>query len=363
MSKPLLAFLLSDALGWRTYADQLTKVLNERDDFDYIIRRCQPGRLGRIFVRRMNTSPVMKRLQVVDPLVASRWSHGRWWAGAQGGKAISAVHVAAQSIAGAVYRTRAEIPYTVALDHTRVGVERDIPKAVWRSAHVERERRILRDAAHIFPMSRWAAESAQQDYGVPPERVTVIPPSGNPHLFRQRTPSGSPIARVIFIGNDLRRKGVERLIAWAIGPLRNTIELHLVTREPVPAAPGVVVHGPVPNARLISELMPSMDIFCLPSRSDMSPQVLMEAAMAGLPAVASRIGGIPELVVHGETGFLIDAHDENGFVEALRVLATNRDLNQRFGCAAAEHARLRFSAPANFNAVFDRMLALSSARH
>ncbi len=62
------------------------------------------------------------------------------------------------------------------------------------------------------------------------------------------------------------------------------------------------------------------DAFVLPSRSEGLPVVLMEAMAAGLPVVATRVGGIPEIVEEGAAGFLVPADDESALADALRRL-------------------------------------------
>ena len=225
-----------------------------------------------------------------------------------------------------------------------------------------REAALLRAAAHVFPMSRWAAGSVIADCGVAPEVVTVMPPSIEVARFSpaQLTRRAGPL-RVIFIGNDIARKGGVDLANWIDGPLAGLAELHVVSGDPAAQALSdrATVHGRVPNARLVSELLPSMDVLCLPTRSDMSPQVLAEAAAAGLPTVASRIGGIPDMILEGETGLTVPAGDGAGFVAALTRLAKDRALTARIGTTARAHALEAFDATRNFNQLIDRLVALA----
>jgi len=56
----------------------------------------------------------------------------------------------------------------------------------------------------------------------------------------------------------------------------------------------------------------------LPTRADVSPNAVKEALVAGLPVVASQVGGIPDYLIHGRNGFMFPAGDLNGFVQAIR---------------------------------------------
>jgi glycosyltransferase involved in cell wall biosynthesis len=69
----------------------------------------------------------------------------------------------------------------------------------------------------------------------------------------------------------------------------------------------------------------------------------MEAMAAGLPVVSTRVGGSPELVIHGETGFLVDSGDDAQLVEALRTLIASQSLRKRFGSLGREVARAKFA--------------------
>lgn len=80
------------------------------------------------------------------------------------------------------------------------------------------------------------------------------------------------------------------------------------------------------------------DVAVLSSENEGMPVCLMEAASCGLPAVAPRVGGIPELVVDGVTGILTKPNDPASLAEALRTLLLNPGLRQNMGRAARSRA-------------------------
>jgi len=86
----------------------------------------------------------------------------------------------------------------------------------------------------------------------------------------------------------------------------------------------------------------SIDMFVMPSRRESFGVSAVEASAAGLPVIASRFGGIPEIVVHGETGLLLDPDDIDGFGEAIRTLSENGDLRRQMGGKARARAEERF---------------------
>ncbi|MBI5003647.1 glycosyltransferase [Candidatus Kaiserbacteria bacterium] len=88
--------------------------------------------------------------------------------------------------------------------------------------------------------------------------------------------------------------------------------------------------GFVPDSR---RYLHAFDIFFLPSKKEGVPYVLLEAAIAGIPVVASNVGGIPEIIKDGESGYLRASDDILGFTEALGTLAGDPSLRERMGKA------------------------------
>ncbi len=82
--------------------------------------------------------------------------------------------------------------------------------------------------------------------------------------------------------------------------------------------------------------MNAADIFVLPSISEGFPTVIPEAMMCGLPVVASNVGGIPEIVVHGQTGFLVMSKESGSLAEYIKLLAEDANLRKKFSQAALD---------------------------
>lgn len=89
----------------------------------------------------------------------------------------------------------------------------------------------------------------------------------------------------------------------------------------------------------LAALMGGFDLFVLPSLNEGMGRVLVEAMAAGVPVVASRTGGIPDLVRHAETGLLVEPGDEAGLAAAVSRLLSNRDEAARFAAAGRRHCR------------------------
>ncbi|MFA5193511.1 MAG: glycosyltransferase, partial [Verrucomicrobiia bacterium] len=72
-------------------------------------------------------------------------------------------------------------------------------------------------------------------------------------------------------------------------------------------------------------------VFVLPSASEASPNAIIEAMAMGLPVVATRVGGIPELVVDGITGLLVEPHNPASLAEAIVTLLTDETRRRQMG--------------------------------
>ena len=86
-------------------------------------------------------------------------------------------------------------------------------------------------------------------------------------------------------------------------------------------------------------LMAASDILCLPSYREGFGSVIIEAAAVGLPAVASRIYGVTDAVVDGETGLLHDPADVRGMVAQMERLVSDPELRRSLGASAQTPGR------------------------
>src|SRR5437762_9192353 len=159
------------------------------------------------------------------------------------------------------------------------------------------------------------------------------------------------VARVITVGRLVAVKGFEHRIAACAdlarrgldfrceiigdGPLRDALQKKI---DMLNLSARVNLLGSLSQGGVFEKLQAG-DIFALTSvtdrqgASDVFPTVIMEAMSAARPVVSTRLAGIPELVVHEETGFLVPPGDMIALVEALEQLIRNPELRLRYGRA------------------------------
>ena len=205
-------------------------------------------------------------------------------------------------------------------------------------------RSIYRRASGFVAWSEWAKASLCDDYGCRPDDVAVVPPGIDLSLFRPGE-RGRGLPRFLFVGGDFARKGGDLLLRVHRERLRGKAELDLVTTAAVEPEPGVRVHrGVRANSPELLRLYAGCDAFVLPTRADCLPLVCLESLAAGLPLVATRVGGIPDCVREGETGHLVEMDDAAALGDVLEGLAADPARRERMSSAARAEAERRFDA-------------------
>jgi glycosyltransferase involved in cell wall biosynthesis len=210
--------------------------------------------------------------------------------------------------------------------------------------------------------SRVQAERLVREENVPAHRVEVIANGVEPSR-RHADPSRRP-ARGIVVANLIAYKGHADLIE-ALAILVTPPHLCLVGEGPergrlteLIRARGlervVTLAGAVPDAR---DLFEHYEFAVLPSHGEGLPNAVLEAMAAGLPVVATTVGGVPEIVSDGVTGILVPSRAPAKLAAAIEAIAGDPLLRLRMGAAGREHAeRLSVDACAARHEVVYRTL-------
>jgi glycosyltransferase involved in cell wall biosynthesis len=170
---------------------------------------------------------------------------------------------------------------------------------------------------------------------------------------------------IVGIGRLITKKGFTNLIracallvergrpfrceVFGDGPLEKDLRAQI---EGLGLQECVQLVGPKPQHEIRARLA-NANVFVLPSvpesegGMDNLPTVIMEAMATGLPVISTTIGGIPEMVVEGETGFLVRPDDVPALSEAIEKVTNDRSLGQRLGQTGYERAQQFFSIEKN----------------
>ncbi len=130
-----------------------------------------------------------------------------------------------------------------------------------------------------------------------------------------------------------------RLIVVGDGPARDAVEAAL-------APLARVVYAGAQSEEALPAFYAAADVYVWPAVNEAYGVALLEAQAAGLPVVAGRVRGVPEVVRDGETGLLTPDGDDAAFAAALGRLLADAELRARLGAAAAKRVATRHSAAA-----------------
>jgi glycosyltransferase involved in cell wall biosynthesis len=203
------------------------------------------------------------------------------------------------------------------------------------------ERRLMREADVVFAMSEWTRQAAIEDLGADPQKVVVV----GIGAIGERSPAmperdwSAP--RVLFVGRAWERKGGPELLT-AFRRLHDAhpeAELTIVGPAPREAEPGVIWTGEIDRrtpdgGHQLAELHERATIFCMPSRYEPFGNASVEAMSWGLPVVATRAGGVVDLVEDGVCGRLVAPGDAAALADALLDVAADPVRARAMGEAA-----------------------------
>jgi glycosyltransferase involved in cell wall biosynthesis len=214
---------------------------------------------------------------------------------------------------------------------------------------------VYRHADRVVAVSTAIRDLVVTEYGVAPDRVEVLLPTttATPTAGGPPPAPGRPVVGVV--GRLVPEKGVDVFLRAAAlvsavvpqaaflvvgdGPLRPDLEHRAAV---LGLADTVTFTGYRSDA---ARLVAGLDVLTVPSRSDGSPLVVCEAMAAGVPVVASRVGGLPDLVEDGGSGLLVRPGEAEDLARALVSLLLDPEAARRLGargrCLVATHSHER----------------------
>jgi glycosyltransferase involved in cell wall biosynthesis len=191
-------------------------------------------------------------------------------------------------------------------------------------------------------------------------RVSVIPngiaiPAGAAAPGRLRAElglaPGTPL--VGCVGRLSPEKGVRELLDAASAAPIADVHFALAGEGPLAAelAASVRARGLERRVHLlgrredVASFLPELHALVLPSHREGTPMILLEAMAAGVPPVATAVGGVPDVVTDGVSGILVPPRDAAAVASAVRRISDDGALRRALGAGAQEAVRARFSAP------------------
>lgn len=211
---------------------------------------------------------------------------------------------------------------------------------------------LMRRARAVVTLWESSATTLGEHFGVHPDHIFVIPNAARAERFPMITEDSRADARrrlgldahspvAIYVGAMSEEKSPET----AIRAVSGLLDWHLVMMGDGPELPRLRasadlgrVHFVAPGSDVAS-VMAAADVVVLPSRTEGMPAIAIEAGLLGLPMVASNVGGIPEVVLDGRSGFLVSPGDTEGFARRVESAYSDRS---KLGQNARSHCLEKF---------------------
>jgi glycosyltransferase involved in cell wall biosynthesis len=193
------------------------------------------------------------------------------------------------------------------------------------------------------------------DVGVPPANLHFLPNVVDSDHFVPATRPNKDEIKLLAVGRlvkekrmdrflrlvaDLRRHSERQISATIVGagPLREQLEQQVKELDFWPNT--ITLKDTVTDMRSVYQ---EADILVLTSDFEGTPNVVLEAMASGLPVVATRVGGLPEIIRHGETGYLVETDPLDGTTELLLSLINNFELRREVGMRARKYVESEHS--------------------
>jgi glycosyltransferase involved in cell wall biosynthesis len=219
------------------------------------------------------------------------------------------------------------------------------------SAQIALQRQAYRCAHSVVANSTAAARQLESE-GLPSRRVQIIPNGVDMDRFPPRA-AGRPLTTILTVANLRKEKAHEVLLAAAarLAPVHPRLTFQIAGDGPRLGELRALASrlGIAERVRFLGHredvpaLLAAADAFVLPSRSEAFPNGVIEAMAAGLPVVASAVGGLLDLVEPDRTGLLVPHDDPAALAAAIASLAASPARAAALGASAREAIARRYS--------------------
>ena len=204
----------------------------------------------------------------------------------------------------------------------------------------------------FIPWSQWGNDILVNQCGIASRKVQPIHPGLDLELWSTIAPPSADTAakpKILFVGGDFVRKGGDLLLQVFSQQFAESAELHLVTKEPPTVAlPNVYVYTDLaPNDGRLAQLYAQASLFVLPTTADLSSWACLEAMASGCAVISTGVGGVRDIVRHGETGLTVPVGDASALAAAMRSLLSNPTLCHQMSVQGRSVVERDFNAAIN----------------
>jgi glycosyltransferase involved in cell wall biosynthesis len=309
--------------------------------------------------------------RVAEP--RSRWALGQWGALGSALRKLRPEIVHLHADAGGVHHGLPSLARLAGVPHLVASVHGPAGARSWKMLH---------RADVVTVVCESAADALVQEKGIPRARVRVVPNGADPAdpvaeepaARRLRERLGAGRFRPLWVcaarleeskGHDVLLEALGRLsergLDFVVGLAGEGTRRAMLERRASELGLGSRVQflGQVDS---LGPVLLAADVVVLPSREESMPLSMLEAMARGRPMVASRVGGVPDVLVNGEHGLLVDPGDPEALAGALAELHGQPELARRLGEQGADRVRAAFTWPhvvERFEAIYDEVLGLA----
>ena len=288
------------------------------------------------------------------------------------------VHYAIPNAVSAVMARQIVAPHPLAVVTTLHGT--DVTLVGNDPAYLETTRWGIVQSDAVTAVSESLRRTTMQQLGIQ-NRIDVVPNFIDPSRYEQAKDSPGarrwarpgertlvhisnfrPLKRVIDVVDvflRLRSHVPCRLLMVGDGPERGRVEQHCRDTD---ACNSITFIGSLP---LIEEVLVGADLFFLPSETESFGLAALEALSCKVPVIATNVGGLPEVVIHGENGFLHEVGDVEGMAASALKLLTDEPMRKAFGEAGRRRAVEVYGQEpivARYRSIYERVVEQARGR-
>ncbi len=222
-----------------------------------------------------------------------------------------------------------------------------VKDSLFSKSMIRRMKREYELATYINVLSTYAASSFLK-HGIRAEKIRITLPGIDASFFSPAEKKSNGKFIILYAGRLQFLKGTHHLIEAYNRIATNQTELWLCGNIHEEIKPWIqknssIRHIPLQSAEKLRELYRQTDLFVLPSVQEAFGLVLLEAMACGIPVIASRNTGGPDIIDHGQNGFLFDSGDIATLSKHIDYFLKNPEQTQRIGIAARKKIEANFT--------------------